>query len=120
MITNYTQYCLICGKPKDCEHHLLRGSSRKLADADGITIPLCDNCHTVGRALDGKLRADCKIHKNAMAENLSLIIGQLAWEKNCIIELLLFGEGLHGFETTQEVSDYAREEFRKRYERSWL
>lgn len=37
-ITDYQNYCLLCGKPKDASHHLIFGTShRKLADEDAIT-----------------------------------------------------------------------------------
>lgn len=36
-ITDYQNYCLLCGKPKDASHHLIFGTShRRLADEDAI------------------------------------------------------------------------------------
>ena len=99
MITEYVDYCLICGKPRECEHHLLRGSRRNQSDDDGLKIPLCNNCHNMGPK-------DEKIHGNVMAEKLSKIIGQLAFEKR------MCAEGMS--------EDDAREEFRSRYDKSWL
>jgi hypothetical protein len=72
MITKYTEICLICGKPAECTHHLIFGTGlRQLADQDGLTIPLCNSCHNMGK--------DC-IHGNHIAEALSKIIGQLQFE----------------------------------------
>lgn len=69
MITEFDMYCLICGKPcyKDV-HHLLCGSDRRHADEDGLTIPVCRDCHTF-------------IHQNPKALVMSKIIGQLAYER---------------------------------------
>ena len=76
---------------------------RALAEADGIKIPCCNRCHNMGIACS-------KIHDNSMAEALSKIAGQLAWEKEY-------------YKHNQNVfidEDPAREAFRKRYGRSYL
>ena len=99
MITEYIDFCLICGKPRECEHHLLRGSRRQLAEDDDLTMPMCDDCHNMGEK-------DRVLHGNFMAEALSKIVGQLAYEKKKCAE---------GF-----TEDDAREEFRRIYGKSWL
>ena len=40
--------CYICGRTTDLQlHHCLHGTAnRKLADEDGLTVPLCVKCHT--------------------------------------------------------------------------
>lgn len=64
--------CAMCGKIADCEHHLIFGMGlRELADQDGLTIPLCNECHTTGRD---------RIHGNVAAERLSKMLGQALWE----------------------------------------
>ena len=68
IITEYTEYCLICGKPKDDPHHLLMGSDRKHADEDGLWIPDCRECNNF-------------IHKHQQAVVMNKIIGQLTYEK---------------------------------------
>lgn len=68
IVTEYKDYCLICGKPKEDAHHLLIGSDRRHADEDGLVIPVCRECHSF-------------IHDNPQALVMSKIIGQLAYEK---------------------------------------
>ena len=91
MITEYTEICILCGKPKEDTHHLLNGNNRATCDEDNITIPLCRKCHT-------------EIHKNATCEKLCKIIGQLAWESN------YYAEGRKD----------ARKQFLKRYRKSYI
>lgn len=67
-ITEYTQYCLLCGVPTTDTHHCLSGSDRKHADEDGLVIPLCRVCHRF-------------VHDNPKALVMSKIIGQLAYER---------------------------------------
>lgn len=94
MLTEYKDICVICGKPKNDIHHLVFGRGIKpLADEDGLVTPICRNCH------DG-------IHQNGVASGLSKIVGQLLFEMD------LVKKGI-----PQEV---AREQFRKRYGRSYL
>ena len=72
---------------------------RPLAEDDGIKLPVCVRCHTSGNVTE-------RIHDNVMAEKLSKICGQLAWEKRKVAE---------GF-----TEEKARELFRYRYGRSYL
>jgi hypothetical protein len=100
ILTEYTDYCLFCGRPTTATHHLLFGRGiRPLADRDGLTIPICDDCHNMGDKLE-------RIHDNPMAEKMSKIIGQLAYEKRKV------SEGM--------TEEQARESFRKRYSNSYL
>lgn len=100
IITKYNEYCMFCGRPTTTKHHFLFGNGMKgLAEKDGIKGPVCDDCHTMNRAIE-------KIHDNIMAEKLSKICGQLAWEKRCV------ANGC--------TEDEARELFRKRYDISFL
>ena len=94
MITKYTVYCLICGKPNVEVHHLVFGiSKRKLADSDGLTIPLCSEHHE-----------QMHNHKGMMA--MSRICGQLYYEK------CMCAAGMS--------PDEARESFRRRYGISYM
>lgn len=94
MLTNYDNICVICGKPKQHIHHLVFGVGlRVLADEDKLITPICEECHS-------------EIHNNGVASGLSKIIGQLVYE----MELVKKG-------VPQEM---AREQFRKRYGRSYL
>lgn len=100
ILTEYTQFCAICGRGTEAEHHLIFGTGlRELADEDGLVIPICNKCHDMS---GGKHQ----LHENPIAERLSKICGQLAFEKHLVAEG--FGEG------------EARERFRKRYGRSYL
>lgn len=101
MVTEYNNICAICGKPKECTHHLVFGRGlRELADEDGLTLPMCNNCHNMATSqLD-------RIHGNPMAEHLSKMVGQLAFEMSYC------SKGI-----PQEI---ARDEFKKRYGRSYL
>ena len=91
MLTNFTNYCVICGKCKDDDHHLVFGrANRKLSDEDGLLIPVCREHHEF-------------FHKN---DKVSRIIGQLAYERDRCAE----GYGI----------DAARESFRIRYGKSYL
>jgi len=91
MITNYTDYCIFCGKRKDDDHHLVFGiANRKLSDEDDLIVPVCRECHEF-------------LHKH---DKVSRIIGQLAYEKQKCAD---------GF--TEEA---ARESFRIRYGKSYL
>lgn len=93
-ITDYTKYCFLCGSPTSETHHLVYGGAlRKLADDDELFVPVCRNCHN-------------EIHNNPTAGKMSKIIGQLAFELN---------ENAHKGDIKN-----ARENFRKRYGRSYL
>lgn len=93
IVTQYTDICIFCGAPAECEHHLLSGNGiRPLAEADGIKVPLCNNCHNLAN------KATDRIHGNVMAEKLSKMLGQAIWESR-------YGD---------------REAFRKRYGKSYL
>ena len=99
-ITAYQKNCAFCGRPTNRKHHLVFGrGKRPLADEDGLTIPICDTCHNIGALLE-------RIHENPMAEKLSKMLGQLAYEKAQV------AAGLS--------EEEAREKFRKRYGESYL
>ena len=93
-ITDYSKNCSLCGTPSTEIHHLLFGTSgRKLADQDQIYIPVCRKCHE-------------EIHANSTASRLSKILGQVCWEMNDVAD--------------KELIFNAREQFRKRYGKSYL
>ena len=70
IVTDYEKICFFCGRPAECEHHLIFGRGRrKLAEEDGLKVPSCHNCHNMGR-----------IHDNPMAEFLSKALGQAIYE----------------------------------------
>ena len=97
----YLGNCAFCGRPLDIgeEHHLLFGIDRKKADDDGLKVPICSNCHTQNEV-------SCRIHGNPMAEKLSKMLGQMAFEKEM---------ALHGYD-----SEECRDIFQRRYKKSYL
>lgn len=101
ILTKYDGYCMFCGKPTTEFHHCVFGvSNRRKCDEDDLIVPVCRNCHTTGWPVSSR------IHDNPMAEKLSKIVGQLAWEKHAV------AGGM--------TEDEAREAFRKRYGVSYL
>lgn len=100
IITEDMDYCFFCGHPAECKHHLIFGSSnRQKADEDGLIVPACNRCHNMGKVIE-------RVHDNPMAEKMSRIIGQMAWERARILEGV--------------PCDLAREKFRQRYKISYL
>ena len=100
ILTDSKDYCFFCGELAECEHHLIFGSSnRKLAEEDGLKVPICNQCHNMGKVNE-------RIHDNSMAEKMSKMIGQYAWENKAI--------------ASGVSPDLARELFRKRYRKSYL
>ena len=50
IVTKYTDICILCGRPAECEHHLIFGRGlRNLAEQDGLKVPCCNNCHNMGK-----------------------------------------------------------------------
>lgn len=93
----YADYDIIDGTPCAQRHHIFGGANRKLSDEDGLWVPVTSEHHT------GKM----SVHMNKEISVLMHIIGQLAYEKHLIA-------------TTGVTEDMAREEFRKRYKKSYL
>ena len=97
MITEYNDYCIICGRPRTDMHHIFKGNKqRRLATEDELLIPLCHEHHL----------GNISVHQTYELNVLCEIIGQLAFEKN------LCAEGMS--------PENAREAFRIRYGRSYL
>ena len=97
MITNYNDFCIICGRPRTDMHHCFKGNKhRNLADADELLLPLCHEHHL----------GNMSVHKNKEMLVMSQIIGQLAYERDKCAE----GYGV----------DAARESFLIRYGKNYL
>lgn len=94
MITNYDNYCIICGKGRTDIHHCVFGNAkRRLADEDELTMPLCREHHEA-------------MHNEKAMQVMSHIVGQLFYERNkCAAGM---------------TPDEARESFRERYSTSYL
>lgn len=119
IVTDYSEICSICGKPSEAEHHLVFGTSgRELSEKDGLKVPVCNQCHNMGELVK-------RIHGNPVAEKLSKIIGQLAWEKEYAIQKTVYlariiDEGKQENNLKQIIYKGSREAFRNRYGRSYL
>lgn len=112
IVTKYSGICAFCGKPAEAEHHLVFGSAmRALSDKDGLTVPVCNKCHNL-REKSGMANDTMIIHNNSMAEIMSKMIGQLAFEKQFYKNVC---DAIRG-----DDADPAREAFMKRYGRSYL
>ena len=108
IVTEYTNISAFSQNPRECDHHLIFGSGlRKLADEDGLIIPLTNKEHNMGQTTE-------RIHENQAAEKLSKIAGQLAYEKE------YYRSALEALKETDADSDPAREAFRERYGISYL
>lgn len=104
ILTKYTEVSVFSGKHTEAFHHLIYGTAlRKLGDKDGLVIPLTNDEHNMSSR--GLIY---QIHGNPAAEKLSKLLGQVAWEKE-------YYRKMTGCE-----EDEAREEFRKRYGKSYL
>lgn len=100
ILTSDKENCFFCGAPACCVHHLVFGNPRReFSENSGLKVPSCARCHTYGDLI-------YTIHGNIMAEKMSKIIGQLAWEK----------EAISKGETPQD----ARERFRRECGKSYL
>jgi len=96
------ELCALCGQNADFTHHLIFGRGiRPLADEDGLTIPICNNCHNMA------IKPQHRIHENSTAEKLSKMLGQMQFERDYIAK---HGAGV----------EEAHKAFMKRYGRSYL
>jgi len=111
IVTEFDDISAFSGAPAQARHHLIFGRGlRELAEEDHLWIPLTHAEHNMNP--HGQR---WQVHENAPAEALSKIAGQLAWEKEYIANTLSTTEELKAI-----MYKEAREEFRKRYGRSWL
>lgn len=108
IVTEYTEISAFSQNPKECEHHLIFGNGlRKLADEDGLILPLTNYEHNTGSIGE-------RIHENVAAEKLSKMLGQVAYEKEYYRSIL------EAVDELEEGEDPAREVFRRRYGISYL
>lgn len=74
IVTEYNQSCMFCGREAESQHHLLFGTGdRRLAEQDGLKVPICNTCHNMGSTQES-------IHGNSKAEALSKMLGQAIFE----------------------------------------
>lgn len=109
IVTDSNSICFICGRSSEGQHHLVFGTAgRNLSEKDGLKVPVCNNCHNMGEVTR-------RIHGNPIAEKMSKMIGQLAWEKEWLLKDTIHDED--GYEIEKNI---VRKEFRKRYGISYL
>ena len=68
IITDEIDKCHHCGGVKTDIHHCILGSRRKLADMDGLVVPLCRFCHH-------------KVHQDPLLTKYYKQLGQRAYER---------------------------------------
>ncbi len=107
IVTRYNTISAFSGKPKETDHHLIYGEDRKKADEDLLTLPLLNREHNLSPK--GTIE---QIHGNPAAEKLSKMVGQLAWEKQYLVNKYQL--------PFEDLSEEAREAFRDRYGKSFL
>ena len=102
VIVENEAWSAINGERTEARHHLIFGNGKRdLAEEDGIWIPLTDDEHTTGELIR-------RVHDNPMAESLSKIAGQLAWESEY-------------YRKAAQLAEFsARQAFRLRYGKSYL
>ena len=47
--TDDMEHCYLCGRPRECVHHIFFGPLRHIADKLRLVVPLCNDCHMFGR-----------------------------------------------------------------------
>ena len=100
----YSGYCLICGKPTTTTHHCIEGTSnRRMSDANGLVIPLCDEHHNM---------SEMSVHFNKEMRVLCHILAQLAYEKHFFAEKSQI--------PFWDIEQEARESFRSLFGKSYL
>ena len=110
IVTEYTELSAFSTSPTECDHHLIFGSGlRKLADEDGLLLPLTNREHNTGPIPE-------RIHDNIAAEKLSKMLGQVTWELEYTSQLLAKKDG----RSKEDCRTEAREAFRRRYGLSYL
>ena len=110
IVTEYTELSAFSSTGKECDHHLVFGSGlRKLADEDGLILPLTNREHNTGPIPE-------RIHENPAAEKLSKMLGQVAWEEDYLAKKMAIATQT----TAKEQRSEARAAFRRRYGISYL
>ena len=71
VVTEYVEFCLICGKPYNIEgHHLICGKGRRQKGTeDKLLLPVCSDCHK-------------RIHGDGVSMALSKMVWQAIYEQN--------------------------------------
>lgn len=66
ILTDDMEHCFFCGRPYPQIHHIFFGTAnRKASDRYGMTVPLCQNCHTGNNGIHHNKGFDMKVKKIA-------------------------------------------------------
>lgn len=96
-------------------HHVLEGTGkRQLSDDDGLWVGLSKSHHIWGERPGPGTR--CDAHDCKIFGSLLHMIGQLAWEREHILDRLAEASG----ESKEELLKSAREDFLRRYGKNYL
>jgi hemerythrin superfamily protein len=109
----YMKICAICAKPFVEYHHCVHGTAnRKLADREGLIVPLCPEHHNSSKM---------SVHQNKEMKTLMHQFAQASWEREYMAKQIanVDKNGLD-IKTVEEWTDEAREEFRKICGQSWI
>lgn len=114
ILTKYEDISVFSQKQANCRHHLVYGrygSLRDFAEREGLWIPLENSEHNMSSK--GTIN---QIHGNPIAEKLSKMLGQVAYEKRQIAIQLSEQIG----KSVDEIETEVREKFRKQAGESFL
>ena len=105
VVTRYEDYSVFSGSPAECVHHLCFGSGmRDLSEKFGLWIPCLHTEHNMSPK--GLIN---QIHANPRAEDLSKMLGEIAFEKE-----------YYRRQCVSDDSDPARDEFMKIFGRAYI
>ena len=100
IVTQYTDYCLLCRAEREAMHHCIPGNAnRAKSDKYKLVVPLCNFHHNLGPN---------SAHTNVALGTALKIIGQLAFEKEYYRNELRYSD------------DPARDKFRKEFGKSFV
>lgn len=119
IITKWTQYCLICGRPNPDIHHALYGNKHKLADEDHLLMPLCQYHHNSMNTYEVKRKpvVNMSVHHCDEMKSLSQMLAEACWERQYLADKLAEKDGTV---VADEWVEKARNAFKDRYGEFYL
>ena len=118
IITKWTDYCMICGRPRDDMHHALYGNKHKLADEDKLLMPLCAYHHNSNNLFEVKRKpvTNMSVHQCDEMKALSQMLAEACWEREYLADKL----AEKGDCTKDDALQEAKDAFFKRYGEFYL
>lgn len=126
IITKWTEYCMICGRPRDDMHHALYGNKHKLADEDKLLMPLCAYHHNSNNLFDVKRKpvTNMSVHQCDEMKALSQMLAEVCWERQKLAEKIAANHNALVTKnkeiTAEKVIEDVREQFKNRYGEFYL